>query len=78
MTYITYEQFERDYAKRSNLTVEELHAHGLYPKFCNCGEEGCHGWAMAQAVYPCGRGCGNLTNVKGDVCAVCYFALEEA
>lgn len=41
--------FERQYAARSNISVERLRAYGRFPKKCDCGEEGCEGWQMA---YP--------------------------
>jgi hypothetical protein len=40
------EHFEREYAKRSNTTVRELHAGGRFGGDCNCGEKGCEGFQM--------------------------------
>lgn len=45
----TVEQFEQEYAERSGVTVELLHAHGRYGKPCNCGDDECEGWQMAHA-----------------------------
>ena len=45
---MTKDAFERDYAKRSSITVEELHALGLRAERCECGEDGCNGWKMAS------------------------------
>jgi hypothetical protein len=40
------EVFEILYAQRSGVTVAWLHAHGRYAEPCDCGEDGCEGWAM--------------------------------
>lgn len=42
------EQFEAGYAARSGMTVEALHAWGRYGAPCDCGEDGCEGWAMGH------------------------------
>ena len=44
------EDFERDYAKHSGLTVDELRALGMYALRCDCGDEGCRGWQMVHAA----------------------------
>ncbi len=41
---LTQDEFERAYAKRSDMTIEEFRAH-LIGLPCNCTEEGCEGWA---------------------------------
>lgn len=43
---MTREQFETDYARRSGLTVEQLHGWGRFPERCDCRAEYCHGWRM--------------------------------
>ena len=43
---ITKEEFEAGYAKRSEMTVEELHEMGQHAHPCDCGEFGCRGCAM--------------------------------
>lgn len=56
---MTKDEFEQGYAERSGLTVQELHEMGRYAVPCNCGYEGCSGWAMghftAQSItrYTC-------------------------
>lgn len=42
----TKDQFESAYAKKSGITVEELHKHDQYAVPCDCGEEDCPGWKM--------------------------------
>ena len=39
-------EFERLYAMRSGLTVEETRALGLRPVTCRCPFEDCRGWQM--------------------------------
>ena len=46
------EDFERGYAERSGLTVDETRALGLRPVRCHCGYEGCRGWYMASRDAP--------------------------
>jgi hypothetical protein len=46
---MTAEEFEAGYADRSGMTVGQLHALGLYPEPCDCGEDMCEGWAMDWA-----------------------------
>ena len=43
---MTRDEFEQQYAQRSKLTVEQLHAYGLLGVPCSCGEDGCEGWQM--------------------------------
>lgn len=45
---MTAAEFEAAYAAGSGVTVEWLHRHGLYAKPCECGEQGCKGWAMGH------------------------------
>lgn len=40
--------FERAYAERSGVTVDELHSWGRYAEPCDCDYEGCEGWAMGH------------------------------
>jgi hypothetical protein len=42
------DEFEAQYAARSDVTVAWLHAHGLYAEPCDCGEPECEGWAMGH------------------------------
>ena len=44
---MTKEQFEKRYAKRSNLTVEELRELDVIIESCDCDYKLCSGW---QAV----------------------------
>ena len=46
---MTREEFERYYAKNSNISLEQLKALGFRAVECGCGEEGCLGWA---ATFP--------------------------
>ncbi len=43
---MTKEEFEKRYAKNSNLTIEELYDLGFYAKSCDCDWPGCKGWQM--------------------------------
>ena len=43
---MTLEEFEEAYAEGSGVTVEELHAMGLYGEPCDCGDDLCWGWQM--------------------------------
>lgn len=53
---MTKKEFVEDYAKRSNLTVQELKHYGLIAVPCdeNCDYEKCRGWKMTsqQATTP--------------------------
>lgn len=57
---MTKEDFEKEYAKKSNVTVEWLHKkhEGAIP--CECGEEGCKGWQMVNLINKKGE-CMNLS-----------------
>ena len=44
---MTKEEFEKSYAEKSNMTVEELRELGVTIEPCDCEDELCHGW---QAV----------------------------
>jgi hypothetical protein len=41
---MTAEEFERQYAQRSGLTIEELRGLGRIVATCHCGEVTCQGW----------------------------------
>ncbi len=41
---MTAEEFERQYAERSGITVERLRELGRVVRPCNCGDESCQGW----------------------------------
>ena len=41
---MTPEEFERGYAARSEVTVDDLRAIGRVVCVCTCGEDGCEGW----------------------------------
>ena len=43
-------EFEREYAARSGLTVAQLRILGLYAMQCDCGEDHCQGWQMVYAL----------------------------
>lgn len=45
---MTKNEFERAYARRSGITVKQLHKLGRYAKPCNCGEEICEGWQITS------------------------------
>lgn len=45
---VTADEFEAAYAERSGITVGQLHAQGRYAEPCDCGEDGCEGWAMGH------------------------------
>jgi hypothetical protein len=56
---VTRDEFEAEYARRSNTTVEELHRFGERGYPCPCGEDGCPGWQMlsrASAEVRCDLG----------------------
>lgn len=46
---MTKDEFEKQYADRSGVTVEFLHEHGRFGKPCDCDEEICQGWQMTHA-----------------------------
>jgi hypothetical protein len=41
-------EFERRYAERSRITVEDLHRWGRYAEPCECGDPMCEGWQMGH------------------------------
>jgi ribosomal protein S27AE len=41
---MTAEEFERQYAERSGITVEKLRAWGRIVAPCDCGADMCEGW----------------------------------
>ena len=43
---MTKDEFEKRYAKESNLTVNDLNQLGLQSEVCVCGEDECPGWQM--------------------------------
>lgn len=45
---ITRDQFEREYAERSGLTVEKLRELGRVVVACSCGAPECQGWASVS------------------------------
>jgi hypothetical protein len=47
---VTKDEFERGYAERSSMTVEELRQH-MVPKPCACGDATCLGWRMASIEH---------------------------
>ena len=47
---MTREEFERDYAEQSGMTIERLHQLGLAVVPCDCDYEKCQGWAMVSNV----------------------------
>jgi hypothetical protein len=46
---MTGEEFERQYAARSGLTVEQLREAGRIVAPCDCGWEHCQGWQSTTA-----------------------------
>jgi hypothetical protein len=44
----TLEEFEAQYARKSNVTVEFLHKNNQHGVPCDCGDETCQGWAMVN------------------------------
>jgi hypothetical protein len=41
---LSAEQFEREYARRSGLSVQKLRECGRVVRSCDCGAIGCFGW----------------------------------
>lgn len=41
-------EFERRYAERSGVTVEQLHSWGRFPEPCHCQGHMCTGWQMGH------------------------------
>lgn len=46
---MTADEFERAYAERSGITVEQLRAAGRVVAPCRCGEDICEGWQSINA-----------------------------
>lgn len=44
----TAEEFARDYAEDSMVTIELLSAMGRHVEPCDCDYEGCRGWQMVR------------------------------
>lgn len=44
----TADEFAREYAARSGVTVDWLREHGREARPCDCGDEMCEGWQMAH------------------------------
>lgn len=44
-------EFERQYAERSQMTVEQLRDLGRVVRPCDCGEEGCEGWQSVSQEH---------------------------
>lgn len=51
----TREEFEAAYAARSGITVEQLRLH-RHVVHCDCGKDGCEGWAMVPLDFTNHRG----------------------
>jgi len=47
---MTLDEFEKRYAKWSNLTVKQLRAFDLQGIPCDCNESGCNGWQMTHKI----------------------------
>ncbi|KKN59393.1 hypothetical protein LCGC14_0542280 [marine sediment metagenome] len=45
---MTKDEFEKQYTKGSNVTIEWLHERGQHVFPCDCGEQGCCGWKMVN------------------------------
>ena len=43
---LTEDQFEKRYAKKSKMTIKQLHKLGLFAVPCDCGDDICEGWVM--------------------------------
>ena len=54
-------EFEQQYAERSGVTVEWLHAHGRDGDVCDCGDDICDGFQMRHRT-----GSQNFFNEAGD------------
>lgn len=65
---MTVEQFEREYAERSGVTVEFLRQWGRHGELCDCDEEICEGFQMAHsdcALPNCRLRVGTTTEGEG-------------
>lgn len=47
---MTAEEFARQYAERSGVTVEWLREQNMVPKPCDCGQGSCAGWMMGPSL----------------------------
>lgn len=45
---MTRESFIQAYAARSNMTPQELEAHGMKAYPCHCDADNCEGWQMVS------------------------------
>jgi hypothetical protein len=45
---IPQEDFEAEYAARSGVSIEQIHAHGRGAVPCECDEPECLGWQMVN------------------------------
>jgi hypothetical protein len=43
-------KYEAQYARRTGVTVAQLHARGQVAEPCPCGDAGCPGWRMTPAT----------------------------
>jgi hypothetical protein len=48
---MTKEEFEKQYAEKSGLTIDQLHWFGLHAETCDCGDERCNGWIMVSHTF---------------------------
>lgn len=48
----TKDEFERDYARKSGLTLQELREYGGRAIPCDCPEDDCPGWEMCFSLKP--------------------------
>jgi len=51
MKRITQTQFIKEYCESSKITEKKLNALGQLAVVCDCGEEGCRGWAMVSKEF---------------------------
>ena len=49
---MTREEFEKEYAERSDVTLDWLRAHDQVAVPCDCDKEGCQGWQMVTQSKP--------------------------
>jgi len=56
---MTRDEFEKQYADKSGVTIEWLHEQGQFASPCYCGEEGCDGWKIINTKGMT-RVCGQL------------------
>ena len=48
---LTAEQFERAYAGRAGMSVEQLRSLGRVVRPCSCGDDLCEGWQSISAEH---------------------------